>query len=145
MRISAKCRYGIAALIILDTHGNELTSIIKISEELLISKIYLEQVFGKLKHAGIISSVKGAQGGYKLVKPASAITLSQIVYALDDGFAEAAYETTPDKAPEIDEVLTDTFTELDEMIKKKLSEITLESLSKKVSEKRNGQNYMFYI
>jgi Rrf2 family protein len=145
MRISAKCRYGIAALITLDYHGSSLTSILKVSEELGISKIYLEQVFGKLKHEGIIISVKGAQGGYKLARPAAEITLAEIIYALDDGFAEASYETTPNSAPEIDAVLTGAFSELDKLIKKKLSETTLESLSKKVSEKRNGQEYMFYI
>jgi Rrf2 family protein len=145
MRISAKCRYGIAALITLCNHGSTLTSIFKISEELEISKIYLEQVFGKLKHEGIITSVKGAQGGYKLARAASEITLADIVYALVDGIAENSFETVPEKAPEIDAVISETFTELDDTIKKKLSEISLESLSKKASERKNGQEYMFYI
>jgi Rrf2 family protein len=145
MRISAKCRYGIAALITLCYHGSTLTSIFKVSEELNISKIYLEQVFGKLKHEGIITSVKGAQGGYKLARAASEITLADIVYTLDDGIAENSFETVPEKAPEIDAVISETFTELDDIIKKKLSETTLESLSKKASEGKNGQAYMFYI
>jgi Rrf2 family protein len=145
MRISAKCRYGIAALVMLCFRENELTSILKISEDLEISKIYLEQVFGKLKHEGIITSVKGAQGGYRLARASAEITLAEIVYALDDGIAECSFETVHERAPEIDDVICDTFTELDAMIKKKLSEITLESLSKKAGEKRNGQAYMFYI
>ncbi|MDR0944469.1 MAG: Rrf2 family transcriptional regulator [Ruminococcus sp.] len=145
MRISAKCRYGIAALITLCCRENELTSILKISEELLISKIYLEQVFGKLKHAGVIASVKGAQGGYRLARAASEITLADIVYALDDGMSENSYETTAESAKEIDSVISDTFTRLDAVIKEKLSEISLESLAKKASERKNGQAYMFYI
>jgi Rrf2 family protein len=145
MRISAKCRYGIAALIALTFHGSNLTSIFKVSEQLDISKIYLEQVFGKLKHAGIITSVKGSSGGYKLSKPAAEINLAEIVFALEDGFTETSYETVRERAPEIDSVIGETFTELDGTVKKKLSEISLESLSQKAIARQSEQALMFYI
>ncbi|MDR0986667.1 MAG: Rrf2 family transcriptional regulator [Ruminococcus sp.] len=144
MRISAKCRYGIAALIALTYHGSNLTSIFKISEQLEISKIYLEQVFGKLKHAGIITSVKGSAGGYKLAKNAKDISLAEIVFALEDGFSETSYETVR-SAPEIDNVISEVFTELDAALRKKLSEISLESLSQKAIAGQSEQTFMFYI
>ncbi|MDR0974779.1 MAG: Rrf2 family transcriptional regulator [Ruminococcus sp.] len=146
MRISAKCRYGIAALFMLPPFdGNSLTSIFMVSEELNISKIYLEQVFGKLKHAGIITSVKGSAGGYKLAKDAALINLAEVVNALDDSIAESSYETVRERAPEIDAVITENLTSLDSVIQKTLSEISLESMKKQANDKKFGQAYMFYI
>ncbi|MDR0903916.1 MAG: Rrf2 family transcriptional regulator [Ruminococcus sp.] len=146
MRISAKCRYGIAALIALESyHKDTLTSIIKISEDLLISKIYLEQVFGKLKHAGIILSVKGSAGGYKLARSAEEISLADIVNALDDSINEHSYETVRERAPDIDAVINESFMSLDKTIQKTLTEISLESLIEKANEKKSDQAYMFYI
>jgi Rrf2 family protein len=149
MRISAKCRYGIAALIkICEQSGqnwqSKLVSILALSEELSISKIYLEQVFSKLRSAGIVASVKGASGGYRLAKAAADTYLAEIVYALDESFSEKNYETSP-SAPEIDGVITDSFNALDECIKKALSETSLESLSRKAIDKKSEQTYMFYI
>jgi Rrf2 family protein len=146
MRISAKCRYGVAALIrIAEAPPETLTGILKLSEDLDISKIYLEQVFGKLRHAGIVTAVRGAAGGYRLAMSAGEISLADIVYALEDSFAENSYATVGERSPEIDEVIAERFSELDVKVRKALSEISLESLAKSASEKRNGQEYMFYI
>ena len=68
MRISAKGRYALAAAISMARQygtGEHITAI-SISEKLGISKIYLEQVFSLLKRAGLVNTVKGAQGGYAL-------------------------------------------------------------------------------
>jgi len=65
VRISAKTRYGIAALIHLAQNSTEdrLVPILSISEALGISKIYLEQVFSLLKRGDIVVSVKGPRVG----------------------------------------------------------------------------------
>lgn len=62
MKISSKGRYGLAAMICIaqNCKNNECITIIKISEILGISKIYLEQVFSLLKRAGLVNSIKGA-------------------------------------------------------------------------------------
>ena len=68
MKISAKGRYGLAAMTCLARNfasGSPIT-IISISEKLGISKIYLEQVFSLLKRAQLVNSIKGSQGGYQL-------------------------------------------------------------------------------
>ena len=58
-------------------------SLSSIGERQAISVTFLEQLFAKLRRAGIVESVRGAQGGYRLVKSANAITLDSIIHAVD--------------------------------------------------------------
>ena len=76
MKISAKGRYGLAAMTYLARNyasGSPVT-IVSISEKLGISKIYLEQVFSLLKRARLVNSIKGSQGGYQLSRAPREIT-----------------------------------------------------------------------
>lgn len=84
MKISTKGRYGLRALIYLSLHSNEgQVSLISIANHNQISIHYLEQVFSSLKKAGIVKSVKGAQGGYILGDSPKNITVSQIITTLE--------------------------------------------------------------
>jgi Rrf2 family iron-sulfur cluster assembly transcriptional regulator len=55
-----------------------------ISERQHISLSYLEQLFGKLRRASLVSSVRGPGGGYNLAQPANGITVADIVTAVDE-------------------------------------------------------------
>ena len=55
-----------------------------ISERQHISLSYLEQLFGKLRRASLVSSVRGPGGGYNLAQPAQGITVADIVSAVDE-------------------------------------------------------------
>ena len=67
MKLSTKGRYGLRALIDLAQHGGEgPVSITSIAERQEISERYLEQLMSKLKKAGIIQSIRGAQGDMSL-------------------------------------------------------------------------------
>lgn len=48
-----------------------------------ISVTYLEQIFAKLRRAGLVESVRGAQGGYRLANPAKDIRLDAVIAAVD--------------------------------------------------------------
>lgn len=91
MKISAKTQYGLAAMIYIAARedGSPIT-VLQVSEQLDISKIYLEQVFSLLKRAGLVQSVKGAQGGYRLARPAEDISAYDILNALDTALLEEA-------------------------------------------------------
>ena len=91
MKISAKTQYGLAAMIYIAARedGSPIT-VLQVSEQLDISKIYLEQVFSLLKRAGLVQSVKGAQGGYRLARPAKDISAYDILNALDTALLEEA-------------------------------------------------------
>jgi Rrf2 family iron-sulfur cluster assembly transcriptional regulator len=55
-----------------------------ISERQHISLSYLEQLFGKLRRARIVNSVRGPGGGYNLARPAGSITVAEIIVAVDE-------------------------------------------------------------
>ena len=76
MKLSTKGRYGLRALIDLAVYsGDETVSIASIASRQNISESYLEQLIAKLRKAGLVTSVRGAGGGYKLAKPAEEISV----------------------------------------------------------------------
>ncbi len=84
MKLSTKGRYGLRALIDLALYSeNEAVSIQSIAKRQNISDSYLEQLMRKLRSAGLIVSVRGAQGGYKLARPANEISVGDVLRALE--------------------------------------------------------------
>ncbi len=84
MKVSTKGRYGLRAMIDLALYSkNELVPLVSIAERQDISKSYLEQVFSALRKAGLVKSIKGAQGGYVLSSEAEDITVGMILRALE--------------------------------------------------------------
>lgn len=84
MKLSTKGRYGLRALIDLALNSQEeAVSIQSIATRQNISISYLEQLFSKLKKANLITSVRGAAGGYLLAKPEKEISVGDILRALE--------------------------------------------------------------
>lgn len=86
MKLSTKGRYGLRAVIDLAMHSedkSETASIQSISKRQSISENYLEQLMRLLKKAGIITSVRGAGGGYRLAKAPDTISVGEILRALE--------------------------------------------------------------
>lgn len=148
MRISSKTRYGLAAMISMaqNARQDEQITIISIAEKLGISKIYLEQVFSLLKREGLVISIKGAQGGYRLSTPPDTITAGQIIRAIEVSLFEKTERSVSDEAISIDKAMeTLIWDPLDEVILQKLSTVTLRDLTDEVQKQQNGGNFMFYI
>ncbi len=84
MIFSTKTTYGLRAMINLAKKEKKTSiSLNDIANEEKISLKYLERLFASLKKAGLIKSVKGAGGGYKLAKPANRIVIYDIIKALE--------------------------------------------------------------
>lgn len=84
MKLSTKGRYGLRALIDLAVYsGEEAVSIQSIAGRQNISDRYLEQLMGKLRRAGLVVSVRGAGGGYRLARPAGEISVGEVLRALE--------------------------------------------------------------
>ena len=84
MKLSTKGRYGLRALIDLAQYSGEApVSITSISARQDISERYLEQLMAMLKKAGLVSSVRGAGGGYILAKDMREISVGDILRALE--------------------------------------------------------------
>ena len=85
MKLTTKGRYAVMAMADLASFANDKPiSLKEISLRQNISQSYLEQLFIKLKNQGLVKSVRGSNGGYKLVKPASEIKISNIIFAVDE-------------------------------------------------------------
>ena len=70
------------------------SSLTEISQRQGISLSFLEQLFGKLRRAGIVDSHRGASGGYVLAEKASDLTLEKIIFAVDEDIK--AHGCTPE-------------------------------------------------
>lgn len=84
MKISTKGRYGLRAMVDLTLNSKgEYVTLNSIAERQDVSEKYLEQVFSILRKAGLVKSIKGAQGGYMLGDDSDKITVGDILRALE--------------------------------------------------------------
>lgn len=85
MKLSTKGRYAMVALadIALQDEG-ALVTLGEISKRQDISLPYLEQLFVKLRRAGLVESVRGPGGGYRLARPTSEIRVVEVLSAVDE-------------------------------------------------------------
>ena len=85
MRLTTKSRYAVTAMLDIAYYeqGNPI-SLPEIAERQSISLSYLEQLFSRLKKSGLVESIKGPGGGYKLSKNASEIVISEVIKAVDE-------------------------------------------------------------
>lgn len=85
MRLTTRGRYAVTALLDLALQPTEQTiTLAEIAARQSISVAYLEQLFAKLKRHGLVSSVRGANGGYDLARNADEITVLEIIEAVNE-------------------------------------------------------------
>ena len=85
MRLSTKSRYGVRALFDIAYHSRGLPTPIKeISRRQEVTPRYLEQIFQRLKKAGIVKSVRGPKGGYYLSRKPEEVMVSDIIRAMGE-------------------------------------------------------------
>lgn len=85
MRLTTKGRFAVTAMIDLALNSDKgPVTLAGISDRQKISLSYLEQLFGKLRRSGIVNSVRGPGGGYRLAKHGHQITVTDIIRAVDE-------------------------------------------------------------
>lgn len=85
MKLSTKGRYAMVALVDLAiAKSDDLTSLAEISARQDISLPYLEQLFVRLRRAGLVESVRGPGGGYRLARTAETIRVAEVLEAVDE-------------------------------------------------------------
>lgn len=88
MRVSTKGRYALRMMVDLAmTQDTGYISLRDVSERQEISMKYLEQIVSSLTHAGMLSSIRGPQGGYRLVKPPAEYTVGEILRVTEGSLA----------------------------------------------------------
>jgi Rrf2 family iron-sulfur cluster assembly transcriptional regulator len=85
MRLSTKGRYAVMAMADLARNGRErAVSLAEIAARQEISLSYLEQLFARLRKSGLVKSVRGPGGGYRLARGAAETAVADIVLAVDE-------------------------------------------------------------
>jgi Rrf2 family transcriptional regulator, cysteine metabolism repressor len=100
MLFSTKAEYGVRLMVELGRQpGSAPVSLSAVAEAERLPLSYLEHLVAKLRNADLVSSTRGAHGGYRLSKPAEAITLDEVVEALEGQIApmECFHETPEGK------------------------------------------------
>ncbi len=85
MRLTTKGRFAVTAMIDVAMHGTKgPVTLAGVSERQKISLSYLEQLFGRLRRHGLVESVRGPGGGYHLARSPEAISIADVIVAVDE-------------------------------------------------------------
>lgn len=85
MKLTSRGRYAVTAILDIAIHGKEdPVSLADIADRQAISLSYLEQLFAQLRREGIVKSVRGPGGGYKLEKSPQEITVGMVIAAVNE-------------------------------------------------------------
>ncbi len=129
MRLTTKGRYAVTAMLDIALHRHTgPVSVVDIAERQGISSSYLEQLFGKLKKAGLLQSVRGPGGGYQLNRDAAAISVSDIIAAVGEGVDATRCHGAADCQDGLTCLTHDLWTDLSQEIDLFLSGVTLAKL-----------------
>lgn len=86
MRLTSKGRYAVMAMADLALHGgaDRAVPLQEVAKRQEISLSYLEQLFARMRRAGLVSGVRGPGGGYRLAQPAHVVTVADIIAAVNE-------------------------------------------------------------
>lgn len=139
MKISTKGKYGLRAMIDLAQYSEqEAVSISNIAQRQKISESYLEQLVAKLKKAGLVVSIRGAAGGYRLARPAASISVGDVLRALEGDVRAVICTAQTEEGCEGEELCVTKYVwqRINESIEKTVDEMMLDQL---VAESRKAQ------
>jgi Rrf2 family protein len=142
MQFSAKTEYACLAILELSLHQNDIRPlrIDDIASRHGIPSRFLVQILLQLKAAGIVLSIRGAAGGYRLAKPADTISLGEVMTVITgdrSNFVQNSSNVTP-----MSEALFQTWESISQIEQEKLCAVTFDDLL----EQTGGKNEdMYYI
>ena len=88
VQISAKADYAVRVMLELAAHGPDLVKSTVLIDHQGLPRKFVESILVELRRADLIRSHRGAEGGYTLARPASAISIGQVIRAVDGPLAE---------------------------------------------------------
>lgn len=146
MKMSTKCRYGLRALADLALHGStEPVPLNQIALRQGLSLKYLEQEFATLRKAGLVRSVKGAQGGYIIARPATEISVAEVIFHLEGDLLLIENPSPLEEASPIRQCLFDLIWQpLNEQVESKMNSISLADLIDSLLS-GSSEEPMYYI
>jgi Rrf2 family protein len=154
MRLSTQTRYGVRAIFDIAYHSEGLETQVKdISRRQEISQRYLEQIFQKLKRAGIVGSKRGPSGGYFLSKKPENITVGEVIRVTEGGIKPVLCvnpENSTQPCERSGECVTQIiWNEAGKRLKEYFDSITIKDLCNQAQEmglkKHLDKRFMYYI
>ena len=147
MKISTKGRYAMRAMLDLAMHYGEGPILLKdIAERQQISVQYLEHLILRLKAPGLVSSTRGAKGGFTLAKLPSQIRLIDVITVSEGSIAPAECVLSPETCSRSSScVARDVWLELKTAMDGVLESMTLEDLVERQREKEQPRVTMYHI
>ena len=148
MKLTTKGRYAVTAMLDLALHnGGQPVSLADISERQDISLSYLEQLFSKLRRAGLVVSMRGPGGGYQLNGAPDDIVVSDIISAVDESVDATRCGGMADCQDNKRCLTHDLWADLSSQIRNFLSGITLADMTQRsdvqATAKRQEQRVEF--
>jgi Rrf2 family transcriptional regulator, cysteine metabolism repressor len=145
MRLSSRGEYGLLALVDLATHAQDPapSQAHQIAQRQGIPKQYLDQLMLSLKKSGLVASSRGREGGYRLARPASEITVLQIVTALDGPLKNSNFQQKGRRKLKARAVLREIWDDLWSRSAATLGAITLQDVCDR--SKNEEEALMYYI
>ncbi len=142
MKISAKTEYACIAMLELAAQykSGEPVRIRRIAERHGVPPRFLVQILLQLKGAGLVTSVRGAAGGYQLVAPPEQISLGQIMDVIDGLLDEEGQQMSASPDSPAVRVLMQAWKEVAAAQRKMLDSMTLADLLEKAAQ-QGGQMY----
>jgi len=129
MRLTTKGRYAVTAMLDLALHASRgPVSLNDISGRQGISLSYLEQLFAKLRRSGLVASVRGPGGGYRLSREDTSINVAEIVDAVNESMDATRCNRKGDCQEGLECLTHHLWLDLSDQIHNFLSDITLNAL-----------------
>lgn len=137
MKMTTKGRYAVTAMLDLAIHNSQgSVSLADIAKRQNISQTYLEQLFNKLKHHGLVKSTRGPGGGYQLAIEPEIITVARIIYSVDESINITRCNGKQDCQDSLRCLTHDLWMEFNLNISQFLNNITLGNLLKRDTVKQ---------
>lgn len=147
MKLSTKGRYAARLMLDLATqYGEGFVHLKDVAGRQEISRKYLGQLIPPLKKAALITSNRGAHGGYRLARAPSDIRLGEVVRAVEGDLAIVECVAAPDICPRVSSCVTrDIWILMGDRITELLDSITLEDLVDQHRQRQELQALMWHI
>lgn len=149
MKLSTKGRYGLKAMFDLAlNYGEGPIALNNIAERQSISVHYLEQLIATLRKAGLVKSVRGAQGGYMLADRPQNVTVGDVIRTLEGPIApsECVIEDEDNDCTKASYCVTRTIWEkIKYSIDNVIDSISLQDMVDDYTKLHNSDSFMYYI
>lgn len=143
MRLTTKGRYAVTAMLDLAFHSQiKPVTLTEIAARQTISLSYLEQLFARLRKAGIVQGVRGPGGGYQLRRSLNEVSIASIIEAVNEPIDSTKCGGEANCQQESVCLTHDLWVGLSEHIQTYLSKITLADLLAKNEERRAEKQAM---